>query len=39
MKFSTYPPKKAKKTWKTGDFPEVIHIIHIKTPVFGGLFL
>lgn len=38
-KFSTYPHLKQKKTWKTLDFKKVIHIIHIKTCVFGELLM
>ena len=37
MEFSTYPHRKQRKTWKNKDFHKVIHIIHIKTCVFGEL--
>ena len=37
MEFSTYPHRKQRKTWKNKDFHKVIHIIHIKTYVFGEL--
>jgi len=36
-KFSTYPHSKHEKPWKNIVLFKVIHIIHIKTCVFGGL--